>query len=184
MGRYIAQCMTAQETFTGDFAYTQHHFTLYYYDQSNNLVQTVPPNGVQLLDANEMARIKTYRADTTNTVAAPSVNAIDPRWASEYSYNSLNQLTSQKIPDQGAMVASTFQKLPTRFWYDNLGRLVASQNPEQATKKEYAYTLYDGLGRLRETGSVMVGSDPDGGQQRPIITGTYTNGAIIGAEPS
>ncbi len=42
----------------------------------------------------------------------------------------------------------------TRFFYDRLGRLVASQNTKQfnATPNRYSYTLYDVLGRIKEVG--------------------------------
>lgn len=42
----------------------------------------------------------------------------------------------------------------TRFFYDRLGRLVASQNTKQfnASPNRYSYTLYDVLGRIKEVG--------------------------------
>ena len=36
----------ATETFTADYLSSEHHYTLYYYDQAGSLVQTVPPAGV------------------------------------------------------------------------------------------------------------------------------------------
>ena len=72
--------------------------------------------------------------------SAPTVSTISNSWTSEYTYNSLNQLTVQKIPDQGHDANGVFQKDPTLFWYDDLGRLVASQNPEQETRNDYSYT--------------------------------------------
>lgn len=206
--RYMAQCMNAKETFTGEFAYSQHHFTLYYYDQANNLVQTVPPNGVEGLDAPErqlMADYRTeqqtykeemilYQADNSLSLpvlpSTPVVNTIVESWASEYTYNSLNQLTEQEIPDQGYDYGNGFKKEPTVFWYDDLGRLVASQNPEQATAKKYSYTLYDGLGRIRETGEVISSQDPDfdtnigAPDELPIVTGYYQDGQVLNAETS
>ena len=201
--RYLAQCLNAEESFTGDFAFSQHHFTLYYYDQANNLVQTVPPNGIDTLTGNIQADtilLNAYRkaqaqhkADTNKWFyldgnspepSTPVVSRILPSWASEYSYNSLNQLTEQKIPDQGYDYGNGFVKEPTVFWYDDLGRLVASQNPKQAQDKKYSYTLYDGLGRIRETGEVIAGQDPDQGLGQPISTGYYDNGNIVDADPS
>jgi len=42
----------------------------------------------------------------------------------------------------------------SRFFYDRLGRLVASQNTKQfnAAPNRYSYTLYDVLGRIKEVG--------------------------------
>ncbi|MDQ0110239.1 YD repeat-containing protein [Chitinophaga terrae (ex Kim and Jung 2007)] len=60
-----------------------------------------------------------------------------------YAYNSLNQVTLQKSPDAGG----------NSFWYDRLGRLVASQNSQQkASGNKYSYTKYDALGRIVEVG--------------------------------
>ncbi|OFY63019.1 MAG: hypothetical protein A3H98_10680 [Bacteroidetes bacterium RIFCSPLOWO2_02_FULL_36_8] len=40
------------------------------------------------------------------------------------------------------------------YWYDRVGRLILSQNTKQFNKnpRAYSYTLYDGLGRIIETG--------------------------------
>ena len=61
--RYIKKCLQAVEEYTGDFGYSQHHFTLYYYNQSNNLVQTVPPNGKRTMTPNDMQVVKQYQDD-------------------------------------------------------------------------------------------------------------------------
>jgi RHS repeat-associated protein len=70
-------------------------------------------------------------------------------------YNSYNQLVRQITPDGG--IAS--------FWYDILGRKVASQNSEQKLPKNtanssanrYSYTRYDAIGRVYETGEKYSG---------------------------
>lgn len=73
----------------------------------------------------------------------------DHKLTTNYQYNSLNQVMEQYSPDGGT----------TRFWYDGLGRLVASQNMEQLTTpsysgpaNRYSYTKYDALGRMEEVG--------------------------------
>lgn len=45
----------------------------------------------------------------------------------------------------------------SKFYYDELGRLVASQNSRQFNYPTpgYSYTLYDGLGRITEVGEVL-----------------------------
>ncbi len=49
-------------------------------------------------------------------------------------------------------------KYSTFYWYDELGRLIASQNTKQYNYKngkfKYSYTLYDQLGRAIETGEL------------------------------
>lgn len=162
---YNMKCLKAVEDMRDESGFTQHHFTLYYYDQSNNLVQTVPPNGVQGLDVTEMAAMATYRENIrthVNPNPLPTVSSIDAKLTSNYTLNSLNQITTQKIPDQGIydVANSVFIKESTVFWYDHLGRLICSQNPEQRTKKEYTYTIYDDLGRIREVGAVNSNIPP------------------------
>ncbi|MEO8588693.1 MAG: DUF5675 family protein [Flavobacteriales bacterium] len=43
-----------------------------------------------------------------------------------------------------------------RMWYDQLGRLILSQNTKQfnANPRRYSYTLYDPLGRIKEAGEL------------------------------
>jgi RHS repeat-associated protein len=62
--------------------------------------------------------------------------------ATQYRYNSLNQVIAQQSPDGGK----------SQFWYDRLGRLAVSQNAKQAGDTSYSYTLYDPLGRITEVG--------------------------------
>lgn len=162
---YNMKCLQAAEVLNNTSTFTEHHFTLYYYDQSNNLVQTVPPNGVEGLDASELFSMKTYRSNQSTGISPnpiPTVNSIKKSWSSEYKFNSLNQIREQKIPDQGYYDAanSSFIKEATLFWYDYLGRIVASQSPEQRTKKEYSYTIYDGLGRITEVGAINSNNPP------------------------
>ncbi len=72
----------------------------------------------------------------------------DHQLPTHYAYNSLNQVIRQESPDGGV----------SQFWYDRLGRLVASQNAEQKdpvandAAERYSYTLYDAQGRIVETG--------------------------------
>ncbi|NUQ23114.1 MAG: hypothetical protein HUU34_04125 [Saprospiraceae bacterium] len=138
---YMLHCLKAVETFTVSYKEIQHHYTLYYYDQANNLVQTVPPAGVAPLNAAQIAQVAAHRKGT-------GPNAVYPNHTlpSRYRYNSLNQLTWQKIPDH---------KLESNFFYDGLGRLVASQNAKQRLKGGgfwFSYTRYDALGRIIEVG--------------------------------
>jgi YD repeat-containing protein len=62
--------------------------------------------------------------------------------ATQYRYNTLNQVIAQLTPDGGQ----------TQFWYDRLGRLAVSQNAKQADSTAYSYTLYDALNRITEVG--------------------------------
>jgi RHS repeat-associated protein len=144
---YKAKCLAAKdiEEFTATYQTSEYHYTLYYYDQAGNLVKTVPPKGVKPNFTTAYTDIvKQARADgsyLTNPHTRPHT------FVTEYRYNSLNQVIAQNTPDAGT----------SRFWYDALGRLVVSQNAEQAKVigagiVRYSYTLYDALGRIKEVG--------------------------------
>lgn len=133
------------ETLTQTAADKEYQYTLYYYDQAGNLIQTVPPEGVNRLLPNSDNSINTVR----NTNPENEFNTVDNvpvapahKMQTQYRYNSLNQLIWQQTPDGGE----------TRFAYDALGRIVASQNTNQSTESQFSYTRYDGLGRIIEAG--------------------------------
>ncbi|MEW4923131.1 RHS repeat-associated core domain-containing protein [Algibacter sp. 2305UL17-15] len=143
------------ETFDVTYSDKEYQYTLYYYDQAGNLVQTVAPEGVDRLDANNeqlMSDIDTYRKNNeqiTNTTLLPTHS-----FKTQYRYNSLNQLVWQKTPDGGE----------TRFAYDKLGRIIASQNANQdnestPTNTIISYTLYDQLGRIEEAGQGHINTN-------------------------
>lgn len=144
---YYNKCMKAKdlESFTVNYDVSEYHYTLYYYDQAGNLVKTVPPAGVDAKhgDATFLANVKTKRQNVRDG-GAESSNILTPTHtlATEYRYNTLNQVIAQKTPDAGE----------SQFWYDRLGRLVVSQNAKQAAGNKYSYTLYDDLGRISQVG--------------------------------
>lgn len=153
---YITRCLSAAvEVFKTSYNFTEYQFTLYYYDQAGNLTRTVPPQGVNIVnlagDANgaggpDGPEIKLNRQNGTKTFQTSH------RFITTYKYNSLNQLISQRTPDGGI----------TNFWYDRLGRIVASQNAKQAQQvpKRWSYTVYDALGRIKEVGELNASAAP------------------------
>lgn len=144
---YVRHCMNARETFTMQYMDALHHFTLYYYDQANNLIKTIPPDGVKPLSQTSTLQAIQYMNNPNS-----GINPVTPvhGMPSEYTYNSLNQLRRQRIPDHDA---------ESVFYYDYLSRIVISQNAEQAKvdnqRFRYSYTLYDGLNRPKETGELV-----------------------------
>ncbi len=113
---------------TLDMTYTdeEYQYTLYYYDQAGNLTQTVPPQGVNrlnILNEAEQQNIDNYRNTATPTANVGENNTLLPQHnlETQYRYNSLNQLVWQRTPDGGV----------TRFAYDDLGRIIASQDAGQ-----------------------------------------------------
>ncbi|MES2812044.1 MAG: DUF6443 domain-containing protein, partial [Bacteroidota bacterium] len=149
------------ETFTKVGDDKEYQYTLYYYDQAGNLTQTVPPEGVRRLNitadsqpqnvAINNSRIGEPELSSTTNSASVTV-APEHKMQTEYQYNSLNQLVWQKTPDGGV----------TRFAYDDLGRIIASQNANQIVGHPttgdalFSYTKYDCLGRIFEAGEIAI----------------------------
>ncbi|MEQ1746751.1 MAG: DUF6443 domain-containing protein, partial [Saprospiraceae bacterium] len=149
---YMWHCLQAAETFTVKYEEVQHHYTLYYYDQANNLVKTVPPAGVVPLVGAQILQVAINRRGGNANSLVPAHTL-----TSRYRYNSLNQLVWQKIPDH---------KLEGLFFYDGLGRLVASINGKQrllGSGYSMSYTRYDALGRIVEVGQT----------RQPLTGSTY-----------
>jgi RHS repeat-associated protein len=138
---YKSQCLASvSEKFTYAYQPKEYHYTLYYYDQSAQLVQTVPPAGVHPLTAQQV----------TAFLAGNRVNPVHSL-RSRYQYNSLAQVIWQESPDAHA----------SRFWYNNKGQLRLSQNARQQKDGMYSYTRYDEQGRTVEVGELatVVSSD-------------------------
>ncbi len=134
--RQKSQEIKNTEVFNVTYTSKEYHYTLYYYDMAGNLVKTVPPKGVRpAFRVTYTDSIKAARAAETFLVPAHEL-------ATNYRYNSLNQVVAQKTPDAGVSF----------FWYDRLGRLAVSRNAKQTTEGTYSYTLYDVLGRIVEVG--------------------------------
>jgi len=100
--RYNAHCRQAFESFTAKYDDKEYHFTLYYYDQAGNLVKTVPPEGVALIDMpttldSDYIHINLDRTFNRHTYFT------DHTMATTYLYNSLNQLVRQYMPDHDPM---------------------------------------------------------------------------------
>jgi hypothetical protein len=153
-----SQTATLKENFSVEYSDKEYQFTLYYYDQAGNLTRTVPPEGVHVLSAEQTNAVDLYRKDKTNTLPPvyPSHSLV-----TLYEYNSLNQLTRQRTPDADADNQATNNSstgYTHYFWYDKLGRIVASQNTKQKSYAlpAYNYTVYDALGRPKESGELLT----------------------------
>ena len=141
LANHYANCFSGG--FSEDFYYTftnyEHHYTLYYYDQADNLLRTVPPAGF----------VPVVSSAFTNGVYDGST---EPGHVlkSEYTYNSLNEVLTAQSPDGGL----------TTFFYDLKGRIVASQNAKQevtqSSEKRYSYTKYDDRSRITEVGQTSI----------------------------
>ena len=170
---YIQTGMSSlEETFSEKHADNEYHYTLYNYDRSGNLIQTVPPKGVKRMDYDQggLPSSTVNPSYSTNDIrnarmdfdlseeGSASTPAPEHELKTIYRYNSLNQLVYQETPDGGI----------SRFAYDDLGRLVVSQNAKQLNKNtdgtisypnQFSYTLYDYLGRVVEVGEFNNSED-------------------------
>lgn len=135
--KYIKEAMEgAVEQFNMNYYDKEYQYTLYYYDQGGNLIQTVPPEGVRRMTGTlaQNNSINSYRQNNTTTENSSLLPAHTLK--TQYQYNSLNQLTWQLTPDGGE----------TRFAYDKLGRIIASQNAKQkAVLFTPSFNLQSGL---------------------------------------
>lgn len=57
---YLTKCMGVQPKLSMSANLYEYHYTLYYYDQSGNLVKTIPPKGVQLLTSAQIQQARNY----------------------------------------------------------------------------------------------------------------------------
>ena len=108
---YLQHCLDVKEDFRMQYEDKEHHYTLYYYDQAGNLSRTVPPEGVKLLTPNALLQVREDREAQQERVFT------EHELATTYSYNSLNQLVSQDMPDHGQLelknLSSLNQDIPT-----------------------------------------------------------------------
>lgn len=116
------------------------NYTLYYYDRAGNLIRTIPPAGVKTLSNDSLNLVNTRRTENRITVGVLPAHTK----ASVYEYNTLDKVIRQSTPDGGEV----------NYLYDQLGRVIYSQNKKQALKEAYTYTFYDAQGRVTETGEV------------------------------
>ena len=146
--------MQSEVVVTRNTVENNYPFTLYYYDLSGNLVQTVPPEGFSDEFSNQSAIDAVALARKNGESKLPEHHS----YHSTYKQNSLNQIIEQTSPDMGS-VGSTgeIENNKTRFWYDKYGLLIASQDPSQLEDGRFSYTLYDGKKRIVEVGESESG---------------------------
>jgi len=58
---YFAKCLSITPSLVMEGNQQEYHYTLYYYDQSGNLVKTIPPKGVTYLTPNQIADVGRLR---------------------------------------------------------------------------------------------------------------------------
>src|SRR5690606_13474164 len=117
-----AAMTTVEETFNMEYSDKEYQYTLYYYDQAGNLTKTISPEGVSRFEKIELDSGIQSQITTARNGNAINENALpNHTLKTQYKYNSLNQLVWQKTPDGNITI----------FAYDDLGRIIASQNAKQ-----------------------------------------------------
>lgn len=106
------------EEFTASYKRMQYHFTLFYYDAAGNLVQTVPPQGVNevtpgLEPAHRM--ITTYKHNSRNQIVGQQTPDSD---STNFFYNRFGQLRFTQDAQQKADSKFSYTK------YDLQGRII------------------------------------------------------------
>jgi RHS repeat-associated protein len=147
---YKSKCFAVQhEEFTMDYDLHEYNYTLYYYDRAGNLTKTVPPEGVTILNNTQVAQAMQARLGLASRVYNHDDASTD--YLTQYEYNSFDEtVTSETVDEDGASI----------YFYDNVGRIVASQNAKQdaATGNVYSYTVYDAMNRITEVGEIASSS--------------------------
>ena len=64
--KYIATCLSNAASVNVQGNLQEYHYTLYYYDQSGNLVKTIPPEGVQLLTDDQINQVEIQKNPNLN----------------------------------------------------------------------------------------------------------------------
>lgn len=132
----------------------EYHYTLYYYDQAGNLIQTVPPEGVKPVDVT----LADYDVND-NYIGDEPDHGIETK----YKYDGLGNLVWQSTPDGGE----------TRYWYDDKLRLRLSQNEKQRNGGfgvgKYTYTSYDYNNRVVEVGQLHAFEFSDNQLMDPVV---------------
>jgi hypothetical protein len=74
---YVSTCSNASPAVNLTTNQQIYHYTLYYYDQADNLVRTIPPEGVALLDSAQISLVDRSRNNNPGdcNYTGPSTNA-------------------------------------------------------------------------------------------------------------
>ncbi|MBR3467951.1 MAG: hypothetical protein IKH15_12140 [Bacteroidales bacterium] len=123
-------------------------YTLYFYDQADNLIKTVPPKGVHVIEKSDtLDAVAAYRQNIARyDTLQPGFVRPKHTMVTNYRYNSLNQVIQSYQPDYDSV---------SYIYYDLLSRPVLSQDGKQRPQHKYSYTVYDALGRIVEVGQIQ-----------------------------
>ena len=150
--KYKSHCMDfVQEYLTVTSSSAEFLYTLYYYDQADNLIKTVPPQGVHpITDSQKLDSVTLYRQNVAQyDTVSPGFIRPGHTMVTNYRYNTLNQIVQSRIPDHDGDAV---------VFYDIMSRPIFSQDAQQKISDMYSYTLYDEMSRVIEVGQVQNAS--------------------------
>lgn len=139
--RYIKKCLSVYEKLDMSYSSGEHHYTLYYYDQAGNLVKTIPPEGVNVVtDQADLDQIIKDRNEGTR------VFYTEHTMPTTYTYNSLNQLTNQSMPDQDNMniweMEAANAQIPSNYEVQSISFITSEVGFLSATDGTDSYVYY------------------------------------------
>jgi photosystem II stability/assembly factor-like uncharacterized protein len=162
--RYIDRCLTAadSEKFSMKFFDGEYNYTLYYYDQAGNLVRTVPPEGVEFVKPEDLAQVAKDRENQKRTIFTKH------RMATTYTYNTLNQLVNQSVPDHDQL--NNWATYPNTSGLPSNLQIVKAQN----NKEGGTYFISD-----VDVNKSMIYYAPDGVSWSPVTDFGLTNMSAV-----
>ncbi|OQP63237.1 hypothetical protein A3860_25445 [Niastella vici] len=93
---YISKCLGTDASATIEGEQYEYHYTLYYYDQSGNLVKTIPPEGVRFLTESQIDQIETMRKLGISTCEDDGITKVADKTAALNTVSSVLQSNSAK----------------------------------------------------------------------------------------
>lgn len=187
INKYRENCMQVSESFEDYYPNMEYHNTLYYYDQAGNLVKTVPPEGVEPLPITSVNDPLSIQISQDRTASTQTVFTYH-RMASRYEYNSLNQLTTQSIPDHDKKVEWSVDEtngLRKGFvaddvqFIDETNGFIGGYYPSGQTNRGLLYRTTDG-GYTWNRINGLIAEDINKARYTATATGNFYNGYAVG----
>lgn len=125
---YMGKCMNADARLTMNAKLYEYHYTLYYFDQSGNLVKTIPPQGVELLTDAQVTQVQNNRLNlngycysnapeltfNANIITMPREYSYDPVVNGQYSLEAWVKLGNLNVTSpQGLFSYNAITSAPT-----------------------------------------------------------------------
>ena len=131
--QYNQDCLDAEETFKYTYTTAEHHYTLYYYDQAGNLVQTVSPEGVNT-DGSDNHKLKTRYA--YNSLNAPIDQETPDAGKSEFFYDKVARIRLSQNAQQADSSFYSYTKYDAQGRITEVGQLEGKQDATSLTTTE------------------------------------------------